>query len=210
MKHPDNIGELVKLPIDYIGFILYPKSPRYFLSDDTMIIQERSYEAFAEIPPRIKRVGVLVNNTPSEVFACIKNIKFDAVQLHGNETPEDCRMIKEILPDIEIIKAFNVSDISDFDRVKEYDVYADYFLFDTKTSQYGGSGKKFDWNILKAYAGQTPFLLSGGITIDDADIIKEIKHPKLYGIDLNSKFETEPGFKDIELLKKFIKQLQDE
>jgi phosphoribosylanthranilate isomerase len=109
-----------------------------------------------------------------------------------------------------VIKAFSISERFDFEKIKAYESLWGYFLFDTKTPQYGGSGKKFDWNILDAYDGNIPFFLSGGITMDDIGNIKEIRHPRLYGVDLNSKFETEPGLKDMELLKQFIKQLNDE
>lgn len=209
MKYPDNIEELIKLPINYIGFILYAKSPRYFLDQDDLsdASLEQKKNLLSTIPPHIKKVGVVVNENPELVVSYIKKLGLDCIQLHGTEDNSFCKFIREESPETEIIKAISVSSISDLEKAKEYTKeYCNYLLFDTKTPQHGGSGQKFDWNILNAYDGDIPFLLSGGISIDDVDKIKEIKHPQLYGLDLNSKFEIEPGLKNIELLQQFIKQ----
>jgi phosphoribosylanthranilate isomerase len=194
MKYPDNISELALLPIDYIGLIFYSKSPRYIDNGG--------------IPDTIqKKVGVFVNSSKDYILAKIGQYNLDILQLHGNESPELCKELNNIRP---VIKAFSISDISDFEQTKDYEGSCDYFLFDTKTSYYGGSGKKFDWNILDCYRGNTSFFLSGGISIEDAGTIRELKHPRLYSIDLNSRFETEPGLKDINLLQQFIKALKNE
>ncbi len=200
MKYPDNIQELNKLSIDYMGMIFYEKSPRY--------IDYQLWQNVRDIhSSNIKRVGVFVNSTIDFIVEMIDKYKLDLIQLHGNESPSFCSELNKFIP---IIKAFSISEASDFEQTKAYEGLRGYFLFDTKTPQYGGSGKKFDWAILDAYDGDTPFFLSGGISAEDVEPIKAIKHPRLYGVDLNSKFEIEPGLKDIQLLDQFIKQLRNE
>lgn len=200
MKYPENIEDLNKLPIDYMGMIFYQKSPRY--------IDYQLWQDVRDIhSSNIKRVGVFVNSTIDFIVEMIDKYKLDLIQLHGNESPNFCSELNKFTP---IIKAFSISEASDFEQTKAYEGLRGYFLFDTKTPQYGGSGKKFDWAILDAYYGDTPFFLSGGISAEDVEQIKAIKHPRLYGVDLNSKFETEPGLKDIQLLDQFIKQLRNE
>lgn len=200
MKYPENIEELNKLSIDYMGMIFYQKSPRY--------IDYQLWQNVGNIDSsNIKRVGVFVNSGIDFIVEMIDKYKLDLIQLHGNESPDFCAQLNKFTP---IIKAFSISESSDFEQTKAYEGLRGYFLFDTKTPQYGGSGKKFDWAILDAYNGDTPFFLSGGISAEDIQQIKAIKHPRLYGVDLNSKFETEPGLKDIQLLDQFIKQLRNE
>lgn len=200
MKYPENIKELSLLPIDYMGMIFYDKSPRYV--DDNL-----NGSDVDTVPQKIKLTGVFVNADLEYIAEKIVRYGLDIIQLHGNETPDFCKDLNKTMP---VIKAISVADVSDLENTKQYEGTIDYLLFDTKTPQHGGSGQKFDWNILNEYKSETPFLLSGGISLDDVEAIKKIKHPKFAGIDLNSKFETEPGLKDIELLNRFIKQLKDE
>ncbi len=202
MKNPENIQALAQLPIDYMGLIFYPKSPRY--------IQELNASLLDVLPNTISRVGVFVNEDIESLFKQVDKYKLSVVQLHGYESLEYCSNIKDKCPKLIIIKAFNVSESSDFIKMGQYVDVCDYFLFDTKTSQYGGSGLKFDWNILNEYIGNTPFFLSGGISAEDVEAIRKISHPKLYALDLNSKFELEPGLKNITLLEQFINQLKNE
>jgi len=199
MKYPDNIEALSRLPIDYMGLIFYDKSPR--------MVEKLTLADLNILPTHIKRTGVFVKATIDFINEKISQYNLDAIQLHGNESPDFCNELNGKIP---VIKAFSISSASDFLITKDYEIYVQYFLFDTKTPQYGGSGEKFDWNILKEYEGETPFFLSGGISAQDVNKIKEIKHPGLYAVDLNSRFETQPGLKDIELLNQFIKQLNDE
>jgi phosphoribosylanthranilate isomerase len=128
--------------------------------------------------------------------------------LHGNETPEQVSVLKEKFPQIAVIKAFSIAIPDDFDRTKDYTSVCDFFLFDTKTPQYGGSGKSFDWKMIEACQEKTPFFLSGGISAEDADKIREIQHPALYGVDLNSRFELSAGIKNVDLLRTFIETLK--
>ncbi len=202
MKDPENIKELAKLPIDYMGLIFYSQSPRYVGNPDPQTLNS--------LPEHIKKVGVFVNKEPGYLLQQIDKYKLDYIQLHGNESTEYIKEIKEGNSKISIIEAFQISEISDFDEIQKYEKVCDYVLFDTKTPKYGGSGQKFDWKILDYYPGETPFFLSGGISSKDVKEIKKIQNPKLYGLDLNSRFETEPGIKNIQLIKEFIKRIKNE
>ncbi|MDR2622079.1 MAG: phosphoribosylanthranilate isomerase [Dysgonamonadaceae bacterium] len=194
MKYPDNIKELVRLPIDMIGLIFYEKSTRYAgnLPANELRI----------VPSNIQKVGVFVNASEADIFETIREYDLQIVQLHGDETPDFCGKIKN--RGIKVIKAFQIEKIDDFGKCNLYENVCDYFLFDTKTPMYGGSGKKFDWETLSSYQGKTPFILSGGIRPEDATSIREIHNQKLYGIDLNSCFEVRAGEKDIEKLNEFL------
>lgn len=159
-----------------------------------------------------KFVGVFVNDMPQNIVTAVYNYHLSYVQLHGDESPvmiDNLRrtLVPDIAPQIKIIKAISVSSAEDLKRCEQYEGHVDLFLFDTKCKGYGGSGQKYDWSVLEAYTGQTPFLLSGGIGPDDADRLRDFHHPQCVGIDLNSKFETAPGIKDINLLQNFLHQL---
>ena len=200
MKHPQNINDLTALNPDFIGFIFYEKSPRYV----------ETWHA-ASLPKHIKKVGVFVNETAEKILKTVQQYGLDVIQLHGAETPEFCKSLKQKIQDIKITKAINIENVLDIEKTKMYDSdCCDYFLFDTKTHLHGGSGQKFEWWMLDWYDGDIPFFLSGGISIDDAGKIKNIHHDLLYGIDINSKFEIEPGLKDIEKVKNLITQLKNE
>ena len=159
-----------------------------------------------------KFVGVFVDDMPQNIVTAVYNYHLSYVQLHGDESPvmiDNLRrtLVPDIAPQIKIIKAISVSSAEDLKRCEPYEGHVDLFLFDTKCKGYGGSGQKYDWSVLEAYTGQTPFLLSGGIGPDDADRLRDFHHPQCVGIDLNSKFETTPGMKDINLLQNFLHQL---
>lgn len=159
-----------------------------------------------------KFVGVFVDDMPQNIVTAVYNYHLSYVQLHGDESPvmiDNLRrtLVPDIVPQIKIIKAISVSSAEDLKRCEPYEGHVDLFLFDTKCKGYGGSGQKYDWSVLEAYTGQTPFLLSGGIGPDDADRLRDFHHPQCVGIDLNSKFETAPGMKDINLLQNFLHQL---
>ena len=159
-----------------------------------------------------KFVGVFVDDMPQNIVTAVYNYHLSYVQLHGDESPvmiDNLRrtLVPDIVPQIKIIKAISVSSAEDLKRCEPYEGHVDLFLFDTKCKGYGGSGQKYDWSVLEAYTGQTPFLLSGGIEPDDIDRLRDFHHPQCVGIDLNSKFETAPGMKDINLLQNFLRQL---
>lgn len=200
MRDGQNIRELVELQPDYIGFIFYPKSKRF--------VGDGWNQSFAQfIPENIKKTGVFVDSTFEDIKANTERYRLDAIQLHGNESGEFCQKVKGL--EVEVTKAFPIKDSSDFGHMAEYSEVTDYFLFDTKTDLYGGSGKKFDWNILNNYTQNKKFFLSGGISVDDAETLLSLNHPSVYCIDINSRFETEPGLKNISQVNQFIKTIRN-
>ncbi|MBR3109811.1 MAG: phosphoribosylanthranilate isomerase [Prevotella sp.] len=199
MREADNIREVEALGIDMMGFIFWPKSSRY-------VSQRPDY-----LPKRVKRVGVFVDEEPEQVRRLAGEYGLDYIQLHGHETPEVISYLRTpALPHPRIIKAFNISTAEDLLQTQPYEGLVDYFLFDAKGKSVGGNGEKFNWDVLEAYQGNTPFLLSGGIGPDDAERVNAFYHPKCIGIDLNSRFELAPGLKDITKLREFISNLNTE
>ena len=200
MKYPGNIAELSHLSPDYMGFIFYKNSKRF--------VENLSPEVLLSIPETIKKTGVFVNETLEEIEKMVRLYHLQAIQLHGEEPPELCRYFKE--KGLEVLKAISISTSEDLQKVNKYSVSAccDYFLFDTKTPLYGGSGEKYDWEILHNYAENIPFFLSGGIAPDDLPRLAAFHHPLLFGIDLNSKFENDDISKNIPQLEIFINQLR--
>ena len=195
LKDPENIKAVAGLNPDYIGFIFYPQSKRFVGNDFEM----------PEIPASIKKVGVFVNESKSTVLEKIGKHKLDYVQLHGNESAEFCAELSKSFT--KIIKAFGVDENFDLSSLQGYENHCEYFLFDTKTKEYGGSGKSFDKSILRNYKSSKPYFLSGGIGLEEVSGIK-YQASKCFAIDVNSKFEIEPGVKDIEKLKILITSLQ--
>ncbi|MBC3844878.1 phosphoribosylanthranilate isomerase [Winogradskyella echinorum] len=190
-----NIAEVAKLQPDYLGFIFYENSPRNF--EDTI----------PELPKSIKRVGVFVDESVEVIVAKIEKHKLDAIQLHGHESSETCRLLKSTKKDI--IKVFSIKDEFDFSVLNDYEDVCDYYLFDTKGKLPGGNGYTFDWKVLKDYPSTKPYFLSGGIGLNNVknvqSFLKRQESKYCYAIDVNSKFEIEPGLKDVELLKQFKK-----
>lgn len=191
MREADNIRAVEQLGIDMMGFIFYPKSPRCVC------------ELPAYMPHSAKRVGVFVNEDKKEIEMLADRFGLQYIQLHGNESPEYCRSLHAT--GLRLIKAFPIATRKDMEGTEAYEPYCDYFLFDTRCPQHGGSGNQFDWSLLNNYKGHTPFLLSGGINAHSAAALKEIKHPRLAGFDLNSRFELKPGVKDVERINRFLK-----
>ncbi len=160
------------------------------------------------VPEHIKKVGVFVNESAETMIEQGKKFHLQVLQLHGNETPETCQQVKDA--GFEVFKVFSVGDKFDFTSIDPYLGIADFFLFDTQTPAHGGSGKKFNWDVLHKYKGETPFFLSGGIGPGDTLPVRRFNHPKFAGIDLNSKFELEPGVKDVTELSMFLFHLKQE
>lgn len=207
MRDADNIRDISALGVDMIGLIFYPPSPRDVqqFSSGAGIIPDYAPD-MGKTP---LRVGVFVDDMPQNIVTRVYNYKLDYIQLHGNEPRDTLENLRatidpDIKPKIKIIKAISVSSAEDIKKYKEYVGAADLFLFDTKCKTVGGSGEQFDWQVLQAYDGDVPFILSGGIGPDDAERVKNFHHPKCIGIDLNSKFEIEPALKDVEKLKQFL------
>ena len=192
MREAENIREVEALGINWLGLIFWPKSSRY-------VSERPDY-----LPQHVKRVGVFVDENLDTVRKKADDYVLDLIQLHGSESPDYIRALKA---PSSIIKAFNIATAHDLEQTKEYEGIVDYFLFDTKGPSVGGNGVQFNWDVLKDYHGKTPFLLSGGIGPEDAERIHAFHHPQCIGIDLNSRFELSPGFKDINKLKQFIQAL---
>ena len=198
MRDAENIREVEALGIDLMGFIFWPKSSRY--------VSERP----AYLPTNCKRVGVFVDEDIETVKRIADDYALDYIQLHGHELADYCAQLRGF----KLIKAFNIATTEDFKQTEPYTGIVDYFLFDTKGKSVGGNGEKFDWSVLSAYDDNTPFLLSGGIGPDDAEVLTSHFSPltskKCVGIDLNSRFEIAPGLKDINKLKDFLNALNNE
>jgi len=206
MKYEDNIGQVAALQPDYLGFIFYEKTPRHF---DTKI---------PNISDTIKKTGVFVNEDISTVIKKVNEFNLQAIQLHGEESPYYCsilrttKLISESKP-IEIIKVFSIKDGFNFEVLEPYEDVCDYFLFDTKGKLPGGNGYRFDWSLLNSYPSTKPFFLSGGIGLAQVEEIKKFKESDVskycYALDVNSKFEKEPGLKNISILREFKNKLSD-
>ncbi len=200
MKYQDNINQVAALQPDYLGFIFYEKSSRFFEG------------VIPELPKTIKKVGVFVDASLEFILSKIETHQLNVIQLHGQETPEFCNELRHAELDsashpIKIIKVFSIKDHFDFSLLQPFENICDYFLFDTKGKLPGGNGYTFNWDVLKNYPSTTPYFLSGGIGLDEVDIIQSFLQKKeskyCLAIDVNSKFEIKPGLKDIEALEKF-------
>ena len=195
MRDAENIRAVEALGLDMMGFIFWPRSSRYVSEKPTYL------------PVKCKRVGVFVDEDIEQVRCLADEYALDVIQLHGHESPAYCARLEGR----HLIKAFNIAASEDLPQTEAYEGLVDYFLFDTKGKSVGGNGEKFDWSVLSAYPGPTPYLLSGGIGPDDAEVLTSPLSPltseKCVGIDLNSRFEVAPGLKDIAALRRFLTQL---
>ncbi|MDO3693738.1 phosphoribosylanthranilate isomerase [Wenyingzhuangia sp. chi5] len=200
MKYGENIKAVAGLQPDYMGFIFYPKSPRNFEG------------VIPEIDENIKKTGVFVNAPIGDVVQKVNQYGFKAVQLHGSESVAYCQELNSHDLDIELFKVFSIKDEFDFSVLSPYESFVDYFLFDTKGKDKGGNGYTFDWSVLKNYPSQKPFILSGGIGVEEIEKVKEILKTDLpiYALDINSKFEVEGVEKDVNLLQQFFKEIKGE
>ncbi len=190
------LQQLDALNVAFAGLIFHKDSPRY-------VVGKIAKDELKDADFDLKKVGVFVNADYDEIMQMIEDYGLDVVQLHGDETPELC---EELSDEVEVIKAFSISDkiTSIDDMIVDYDDVCDYYLFDTasKNGKVGGTGEKFDWKLVKKSKIEKPFFLSGGISLDDLELIKSFKHPDYYGIDVNSRFEKSPGIKDMAMLLK--------
>ena len=201
IKHPENARQLLTLAPDFLGFIFYKKSPRY-------VGEPADLDWVKNLSGNAKKVGVSVNEDVEIMKKTAQMLGLHVIQLHGEEPPEVCSFLKK--EGLEVWKVFGVDEDFDFENTKPYAGVADKFLFDTKGKNRGGNGVAFDWSLLENYEEETPFVLSGGIdlrlSIDDLRLTSG-KMPSV--IDINSRFETEPGLKDFNLVKKFKHELFD-
>lgn len=192
MRDAQNIRDVEKLGVDWIGMIFWSQSKRF-------VAEVPSY-----LPKHQKRVGVFVDAPLEDIRQHISDYQLNIIQLHGQESPDYVKALKPHTT----IKAFNIAKTDDLVQTEQYEGIADYFLFDTKGLMVGGNGQKFDWSVLTTYHGKTPFLLSGGIGLDDAESIGSFHHPCCIGIDLNSRFEISPALKDIDKLRTFLGKIK--
>ncbi|WP_297064192.1 phosphoribosylanthranilate isomerase [uncultured Duncaniella sp.] len=198
MTHPGNISEIAGLAPDYLGLIFHSPSPR-----NACALRP---EAIESARAGIKLTGVFVDRQETEVLQLAESFRLSAVQLHGCESPEYCRKLKG--RGFEVWKAVGIEDENDFLRMERYAGCIDRFVFDRKSPSHGGTGVKFDWQLLRHYQLPIGFMLGGGIGPDDAEAIACISHPQLVGLDLNSRFESSPGTKDYHLLDKFLTRIR--
>tara|TARA_R110000868_G_scaffold256009_3_gene512714 strand:- start:388 stop:1074 length:687 start_codon:yes stop_codon:yes gene_type:complete len=197
-----NTSKVAALKPDYLGFIFWKNSKRNYTGP------------LEAIPHQIKKVGVFVDPSISDIVEKVKKYDLLAVQLHGKEAPEFCAALKEKLKNIQLIKVFSIKDEFDFKVLESYEMVVDFYLFDTKGKLPGGNGYTFDWDVLKNYPSKKPYFLSGGIGLDEVEQLESfLKIPAskyCHAIDVNSKFEIEPGLKDIEKLNELITKLKIE
>ncbi|MBL3658684.1 phosphoribosylanthranilate isomerase [Fulvivirga sediminis] len=193
----DNIDEVIALKPDYVGFIFYDKSPRFVGDLDPRVLHD--------IPNTIKKIGVFVNEDIEEVLHKVKTYRLDLVQLHGYETVEYCAKLKE--EGVQVIKVFSGNNDLDWMEFKVYEEVVDFFLFDTRTDKYGGSGKSFDWSRLEKVHLSKPVFISGGVNLDNIEKVSDIQEVHIHAVDVNSKFEISPGLKNINLLKQLKEKM---
>ena len=199
LNNPNNIFALSKLNINFMGFIFYQNSVRYFNN-------ALSFDEARQLPKNIKKVGVFVNEPIYDVLNAVEHFDLDVVQLHGNETVDYC---KELMSYAKIIKVFPIGDSLPTQTLKGFKNVCDYFLFDTATKHYGGSGKTFNWQLLNTAAIDKPFFISGGINPQNYNDVKKLSIKNLVGLDLNSRFELSPGIKDIEKINLTINKIYE-
>jgi phosphoribosylanthranilate isomerase len=195
LKHKTNLFDVVEAGVDYVGMIFYEKSPRFVL--DSLYPEDVWF-----LPDEVEKIGVFVNASFDEIKKYAKLYQLNLIQLHGNETPEVCKQLQDL--GYGVIKAFGVDESFDFNSLNPYQSSVDFFLFDTKTSDHGGSGITFDWNILTNYTLDIPIFIGGGVGLENLNELLNFNFPFLYSVDMNSKLEIEPGLKDISKVQKAV------
>jgi phosphoribosylanthranilate isomerase len=199
LKDARNAKQVADAGADYAGFIFYPLSKRF-------VGEIPQDDLFMNIPAHVRKVGVFVNEKKEKIIEIVRKYRLDLVQLHGAETAVFCNELK--LKGISVMKAFGIGEDFDFSRLTDYKETCDFFLFDTQTMLHGGSGIKFRWERLEEYKLNVPFFLGGGIGPLDVQKVRNIQHPGFFAADINSRFETAPGMKDIDIVKTFIQHFK--
>lgn len=196
LNNRNNILDISKMNIDLMGFIFYNNSPRYFNN-------ALNFDEVRQIPKTIKKVGVFVNASINNLLNTIAHYDLDFVQLHGNENPEYC---KELMQYVKVIKTISVNDKNSILEINNYTNVCTYFLFDTASPSYGGTGHPFNWQLLEETTIDIPFFISGGVSIENITEIKNLNFKNFAGVDVNSKFEINPGLKDLNKIQQLIKE----
>ena len=199
MTEEQNLQSLLEISPDYVGVIFYPKSPRSVAKFNSKSLLK------AKFPEKVKKTGVFVNELPRKIIQKAGEFNLDLIQLHGEEGAVQCAEIKN--KGFGVIKAFPIGQNFNFDKLIPYIEVVDYFLFDTKGKNYGGNGASFDWGILKTYPFKKSFFLSGGIDMSSIEKLKKIAHLPIHALDINSRFETKPGLKNISEISEFKDKL---
>jgi phosphoribosylanthranilate isomerase len=198
MKYSENLEELLTLQPDYVGFIFYEKSPRFITTQ---------WAVFSSVFTQgTIKVGVFVDEEVDVILQKVTELGLEMVQLHGHESPQVCFELRDA--GLQVMKAFRVGPDFDFKSLSDYAHSCDFFLFDASGPSPGGNGVRFSWQLLEQYTLDIPFFLSGGIDLEHIAEIKALRIPQLHGIDLNSKFEIQPGLKDVPRLKRFLDRLR--
>lgn len=200
MSDPLNARKIAEAKPDFMGFIFYPGSPRYVGGEPDMAL-------FRNIPSGIQKTGIFVNEDTDKILDLTLRTGLEMIQLHGNESPDYCSSLRS--SGLKIIKAFNITEYFDFEVLKPFMPGCNYFLFDSKTQKFGGSGVKFNWDKLAEYYLDKPFFLSGGIGPEDTRLIKTFENRGFFAVDVNSRFETAPGIKNVTLVKTFIDEIKN-
>jgi phosphoribosylanthranilate isomerase len=201
IKEPETLKAAVKGGASYIGLVFYPPSPRAVSLDQAITLSGLT-------PDEIKVTGLFVDPGDDDIRRPAEYAWLDIIQLHGNESPERVRQIKEIFG-LPIIKAFRIGSKEDIDKTGEYKEVADWFLFDTKAEDSGlpgGSGKSFDWNMLAGRPVEKPWILSGGLNAGNVLDALEKLAPDV--IDLSSGLEIQRGEKSPEKISAFFDVLK--
>lgn len=188
MRDAENLLQLVDLQPDYVGFIFHEASPRF-------VGESLDPELVRNLPRSVKKVGVFVNASIDQIVKTVKRYGLDYAQLHGDETPDFCRNLQ--FKGVNIIKAFSIDADFNFTKLNNFKPHCDFFLFDAKGLSRGGNGQPFDWKLLSRYDNEKPFFLAGGIDLENAEQATELSGLKLHALDVNSRFETAPGLKDL-------------
>ncbi|QZT35870.1 phosphoribosylanthranilate isomerase [Halosquirtibacter xylanolyticus] len=199
MTQNNNISDLTQIDINLLGLIQYKRSPRY------VDLKDIDWELLKGT--KIKPVAVFVNNPIEEIREVLLNTPITTIQLHGKESPSMCKALQNL--GYTVIKALGVDSEFEWLECEKYIDNIDFFLFDTKSIQHGGTGVKFNWDLLHSYPYSTPFFLSGGISNDDLSTLKNNIHPYMIGVDVNSRFEVSPGVKEINDINTFVNHLRD-
>lgn len=198
MREPENLLQLLELQPDYVGLIFHETSPRF-------VGENLDPELVRTLPKSVKKVGVFVNASIDQIVKTVKRYGLDYAQLHGDETPDFCRNLQ--FKGVNIIKAFAIDVDFNFTKLNNFKPHCDFFLFDAKGLSRGGNGQTFDWSLLNRYDNEKPFFLAGGIGLDNAEQAAELTGLKLHALDVNSRFETAPGVKDLEKVRQLMEKV---
>ncbi len=199
MRYSENVQQILELKPDYMGFIFYKKSPRY--------VGDGWDGPGKGFPVTTKKIGVFVDEPADDIRLLADQYRFDYLQLHGHESPHYCKELKE--EGYNLIKTVSLKKIDDLEVLGEFEPWVKYFLFDTPSKKYGGTGTTFDWSLLAAYNHKVPIFLSGGISLENLIEVKTLKGLNLEAIDVNSRFEVRPAWKDPALLAQLKNQIEE-